>query len=244
LTSRRIHEKLGTAGLIISIVALFAALGGGAYAASGGLTGKQKKEVEKIAKKVAKPGPAGAPGANGAQGAAGPVGSAGKDGANGTNGSNGAPGTPGKPGESGFTSVLPSGKTETGAWSLAISPTNQFFEFRVSISFPIPLKEGSEKVFYFTHAKVEAQEFGSSGCKWKRETPNVKPESTVAGTLCVFASEEEEVNFSSFHTPGEEFGFGYGPSGSVPSFIHPEPANPLTETTNSTANGVWAVTAP
>ncbi|MBA3867401.1 MAG: hypothetical protein H0X42_13840 [Solirubrobacterales bacterium] len=47
----RIHQKLGTAGFIISIVALVAALGGGAYAASGGLSGKQKKEVEKIAKK-------------------------------------------------------------------------------------------------------------------------------------------------------------------------------------------------
>ena len=50
----RIHRKLGTAGFVISIVALVAALGGGAYAASGGLTGKQKKEVEKIAKKYAK----------------------------------------------------------------------------------------------------------------------------------------------------------------------------------------------
>ena len=30
----RIHQKLGTAGFVISIVALVAALGGGAYAAS------------------------------------------------------------------------------------------------------------------------------------------------------------------------------------------------------------------
>ncbi len=84
----RIHQKLGTAGFIISIVALVAALGGGAYAASGGLNGKQKKEVEKIAKKYAgKPGAAGATGpagAPGAKGEAGAAGAAGSDGAAGT----------------------------------------------------------------------------------------------------------------------------------------------------------------
>jgi len=91
---RRIHQKLGTAGFIISIVALVAALGGGAYAAKTGLTGKQKKEVQKIvraesqkwSKKFAKPGPQGAAGQNGA------AGPAGKDGAAGANGTNGAPG--------------------------------------------------------------------------------------------------------------------------------------------------------
>jgi hypothetical protein len=88
----RIHQKLGTAGFIISIVALVAALGGGAYAASGGLSGKQKKEVEKIAKKVATPGPAGATGATGPAGAPGAKGDAGAAGANGTNGTNGTNG--------------------------------------------------------------------------------------------------------------------------------------------------------
>lgn len=238
--SRRIHEKLGTAGLIISMIALVAALGGGAYAASGGLTGKQKKEVEKIAKKVAKPGPAGTPGATGSQGAAGPAGPAGAAGKDGVDGANGAPGTPGKPGETGFTSVLPSGKTETGVWTLAISPTTAFFEARIPISFPIPLKESSENAFYFSAAEVEAEEFGTSGCSWKKEVANVKPASTVPGTLCVFGSEEQNSSFVVFHTPGEEFGFGYGPSGTVPTFRHPETVNP----TSSSANGVWAVTAP
>jgi hypothetical protein len=91
----RIHQKLGTAGFIISIVALVAALGGGAYAASGGLNGKQKKEVEKIAKKYA-----GKPGANGAPGAAGPAGSTGPAGAKGDAGTNGANGSPGAAGKS------------------------------------------------------------------------------------------------------------------------------------------------
>jgi hypothetical protein len=93
----RIHQKLGTAGFIISIVALVAALSGGAYAASGGLNGKQKKEVEKIAKKYAgKPGTAGATGPAGAAGAKGDAGSAGANGNPGTAGSNGSPGTNGK----------------------------------------------------------------------------------------------------------------------------------------------------
>jgi hypothetical protein len=86
----RIHQKLGTAGFIISIVALVAALGGGAYAASGGLNGKQKKEVEKIAKKYA--GKSGAPGATGPAGAKGDKGDGGGAGSNGSNGSAGANG--------------------------------------------------------------------------------------------------------------------------------------------------------
>ena len=65
----RMHNKLGTAGLLVAIVALVFAMVGGAYAAKGALTGKQKKEVEKIAKKYA-----GKPGAQGPQGAAGLVG--------------------------------------------------------------------------------------------------------------------------------------------------------------------------
>ena len=77
----RIHQKLGTAGFVISIVALVAAMGGGAYAASGGLNGKQKKEVEKIAKKYAgKPGAAGPAGSNGSNGAKGDTGATGAEG--------------------------------------------------------------------------------------------------------------------------------------------------------------------
>jgi hypothetical protein len=86
----RVHQKLGTAGLIVAIVALVAALGGGAYAAGGGLTAKEKKQVKKIAqtevKKIA--GVPGAPGAVGPVGPPGPAGANGKDGKDGTNGKN------------------------------------------------------------------------------------------------------------------------------------------------------------
>lgn len=94
---RRFHHRFGTAGVIVAVIALVAALGGTALAASGALTGKQKKEVEKIAKKYAgkpgAPGTAGANGTNGTNGKDGVPGAAGKDG---TNGTNGTPGTPGK----------------------------------------------------------------------------------------------------------------------------------------------------
>jgi len=104
----RIHQKLGTAGFIISIVALVAALGGGAYAAQGGLTGKQKKEVQKIAKAEArkfagKPGQSGAAGATGPAGAKGDTGDAGATGPTGPTGSAGATGAAGPQGDRGPT---------------------------------------------------------------------------------------------------------------------------------------------
>lgn len=164
----RIHQKLGTAGFIISIVALVAALGGGAYAASGGLNGKQKKEVEKIAKTYA--GKPGANGTNGSNGAAGAKGDAGAAGSNGSNGSsvttaniptssatcnhnggvevksagapvpvcNGEEGEEGLPGQTGFTSTLPAGKTETGRWGTGGTFTAGDFVY-LPVSFPIPL---------------------------------------------------------------------------------------------------------
>jgi len=93
---RRIREPFGKAGLIVAVIALVAALVGGAYAASGGLTGKQKKEVKKIAKEFA-----GKDGAQGPAGQAGSQGPKGDTGAAGANGSNGKDGEKGEPGENG-----------------------------------------------------------------------------------------------------------------------------------------------
>ncbi|HET7454548.1 MAG TPA: hypothetical protein VFJ76_03415 [Solirubrobacterales bacterium] len=96
----RLHGKLGTAGLVVGVVALVVALGGAAFAASG-LSGPEKKEIQKQAKKFSKkfskqfatPGPAGPQGPKGDTGAAG---AAGKDGTNGTDGSDGTNGTNGE----------------------------------------------------------------------------------------------------------------------------------------------------
>lgn len=93
---QRIRNQFGSAGLIVALVALVAALGGTAVA----LTGAEKKQIKKESKKFskkfskqfAKPGPAGAQGPQGLPGANGLPGAPGKDGANGTNGANGVDG--------------------------------------------------------------------------------------------------------------------------------------------------------
>ena len=163
------HERLGTAGFVLSIIALCLALTGGAYAAGGGLTGKQKKEVKAIAKSFQGTGPAGAAGTNGTNGKDGAPGAAGDNGAPGTNGKsvavtaadcnglggaevkqegagsgtdvcNGEPGAKGDPWA--LDNQLPAGATETGIWSIntkASASGNEFFLPAVAISFPIPL---------------------------------------------------------------------------------------------------------
>lgn len=82
----KLHDRLGTAGLVVAIVALVVALTGTAFAALPGLNSKQKKEVKNIAKQF--PGAPGAPGAPGPAGPTGPQGAQGPAG-NGTPGENG-----------------------------------------------------------------------------------------------------------------------------------------------------------
>src|SRR4051794_22629254 len=122
----KIHQKLGTAGFAIAIVALIVALGGAAYAAMPGLNSKQKKEVKKIAKQLVAPGPAGAVGPAGAKGDAGAMGSAGDS------GPEGPPGPPGPPGPT--DTKLPFGKTVKGFWTFE---TNNLGGGVLSIDFPL-----------------------------------------------------------------------------------------------------------
>jgi hypothetical protein len=142
---RAIREPFGTAGLVVAMVALVAALGGTALAANGALTGKQKKEVETIAKKLAgKTGPAGPQGIAGAKGdsgSQGPKGDNGSVGATGATGATGAKGPAGATGAVGATgpagpagpegtfgnAPLQPGVTETGYWAFS-SPGIQTIE--------------------------------------------------------------------------------------------------------------------
>jgi hypothetical protein len=91
---RRFHDRFGTAGVVLGVIALIAALGGTALAA-GGLTGQQEKQVKKIAKKYA-----------GKRGPAGPQGPAGANGAQGEKGAKGDPGIAGPAGKSVVTTAL------------------------------------------------------------------------------------------------------------------------------------------
>jgi Collagen triple helix repeat (20 copies) len=141
---RRFHDRFGTAGLVVAIVALVAAIGGTALAA-GGLSAAEKSLIKKEVKKYAKAGPAGAPGAagaNGKDGAQGPKGDPGPAGPEGPPGKTGKSGAPGAPGEAGVCSgenpecVAPAGATMTGDWIFATHEREWGFE----ISFPLRLE--------------------------------------------------------------------------------------------------------
>lgn len=138
----RIQNKLGTAGLVVAVVALVAALSGAAIAA-GGLSSPEKKEIKKqsqkfakkYAKQFAKPGPQGPAGNAGAAGAKGNTGDRGPEGPEGPQGEPGADGT--------FsTEPLPTGETLTGMF--AAGGEND----REAISFPIPTLSAPTAVFF------------------------------------------------------------------------------------------------
>ncbi|HET9154320.1 MAG TPA: hypothetical protein VFN85_09425 [Solirubrobacterales bacterium] len=144
----RIHQKLGTAGFVIAIVALIVALGGAAYAALPGLNSKEKKEVKKIAKKFAKQGATGAPGAPGVMG---PAGARGDSGAKGDTGAPGAPGETGPEGPSGPTTTkLAPGQTVKGLWQFQfdrrIGPLGP-----LTISYPLLVEPAPIEVYVPPH---------------------------------------------------------------------------------------------
>lgn len=105
----RLRDQLGGAGFVVAIVALIAALGGGAYAATHAATASKKAKPLTKAQIIAlikshagsgPVGPAGPAGAPGAPGKDGLNGTNGKDGTNGTNGTNGQDGEDGVDGTS------------------------------------------------------------------------------------------------------------------------------------------------
>jgi hypothetical protein len=210
----RIHSKLGTAGFIISIVALVAALGGGAYAASNGLSGKQKKEVEKIAKKFAgKPGAAGATGPAGPAGPAGgkgdngAPGAAGKDGAQGLAGPTGPQGPQGAQGVQGPAGMLPSGaialqpgQTETGIWNATPAAGGS----TTLIAYPLQLAAEPEVVIVREGDTAPAECAGGTAAE-----PKAEP-----GNLCVYVTFEVELETITDNTwapqQGMRLNLGFG----------------------------------
>jgi hypothetical protein len=249
-----LHKRIGTASLILGVVALVLALAGGAFAAGGGLTGKQKKEVIKIAKKYA--------GKDGAPGAQGPQGSPGSNGANGKDGANGTPGrsvkateVPGEPGEgceevggtefevegSGAQTyvcngaegspwtlggTLPSEKALVGVW--ATNPPGPGAKI-VPISFSLPV-DPTPAAHYLNVGGEEWSPEAGEFVTPSGDCPGITEEIPAAepGQLCIYATYE------------------------FVTLIEPQPFEP-TKTglvmllgiggTNSIAKGVWAVTA-
>jgi Collagen triple helix repeat (20 copies) len=231
----RIHTKLGTASFIISIVALVAALGGGAYAASSGLSGKQKKEVTKIAqteakKFAAKPGaagPQGSAGAAGAKGDTGPEGKQGPEGKPGPEGTEGKQGIQGEPGETGFTAVLPSEQTEVGVWSF--QPVAEAGAVFAPISFNIPV-DGTVVAHYMGWQNEEEPQ-PTTECPGTADQPAAAP-----GNLCIYSGEQfESLVFTGVENPSGT-SLSVTRSGTLLHFL----GVPV----GHNGFGSWAVTAP
>jgi hypothetical protein len=174
-------------------------------------------------------GPAGPTGKNGAPGTAGTNGTSGTNGTNGATGPAGATGPEGSPWTAGGT--LPSGKTETGSWTVAdYNIPSGASEAFVAISFPIPLAKEGEAFFFNSEETEKIDEgitVGTSGCKGTLEAPTAPK-----GTLCVYTNSEENfgIKFTNF------FNFGYGKAGTLMFYF-------AQATAELVDNGVWAVTA-
>ena len=219
----RIHSRLGTTGFIVAVVALVAALGGGAVAAGGGLSGPEKQQIKKESKKWSKkfsqqfavpgaPGAAGAQGPKGDTGAQGPKGDKGDTGAQGPKGDKGATGAEGPEG-SPWTAggLLPEGKTETGVWGYGGEGAGL-----ATISFNLPLAEAPTNLRLLGEGEGETTE-----CPGTLENPEA-----AAGELCVYTDEAVAAlpGESKLYTSGAKINF-VGFSGESEIF------------------GTWAVTA-
>jgi uncharacterized low-complexity protein len=195
---RKVHDKLGTAGLVIAIAALVAALGGAAVAAVPGLNPKQKQQVRKIAHKYA--GKDGSNGLTGPQGLQGPKGDPGAPGANGKNGADGispegnqftgeeGPCTEGGVKFTGTTTTfvcngqpgptdtkLPSGKTLKGLWQFQV-PSSSFGLALVTISFPLQVTPAPDEFHWIAPGEGPTEE-----CPGSADEPKAK-----AGHLCFY----------------------------------------------------------
>ncbi len=234
----RIRDRFGTAGLVVSIMALVFALAGGAFAASGGLNAKQKRQVIAIAKRfqgsgpAGPAGPAGAKGDAGAAGARGATGPAGAAGATGPAGAAGATGPEGSPWTAGGT--LPSGETLTGAWAFG---TDQNAENLVAVpaSFPIPLPT---PISGNSHT-VPIDGPAPAGCS----DGTVSDPQADPGHFCVYAGAFNNADFAPTATglapiikpDSPASAAGTSTAGAVLQFLTTE---------FSSGRGTWAVTAP
>jgi len=238
--SKRFRDRLGAngPGLTVAVIAPVFALVGGAFAASGGLNAKQKKQVEKIAKKFAgKDGATGPAGKDGATGPAGPQGSPGAKGDKGDQGIQGIqgiPGPPGKDGETGFTETLPAGKTETGAFAVQGTPADEN-GLIAAISFPIPLDEALDA----DHVLIGSTFPKPAQCQGGALEPTAAP-----GYLCVYASfDSTGTGLEQIENPGTLLGeeSGAGIAGARLRFSVPPEAEGEEA---ARASGTFAVTAP
>jgi hypothetical protein len=238
---------------VIAVIALVLAMTGGALAATKVIITSTKQIKPSVLAQLK--GKNGAPGAQGPQGPAGPAGTPGakgENGANGTNGSNGADGKAGAAGPKGTTGtngtngvtgatgptvfILPSGKTETGTWSVTAKSVPATEETWTAIAFPIPVEKPSASAFFITALETEEIEegaipFGKGECAGTLKFPTAPK-----GELCVYTEEEELKSATLLGIKGHEVP-GYEPAGAFIDFQ-------VTVGGTAKVHGNWAVTAP
>jgi hypothetical protein len=234
---------------LVAVIALVLAMSGGAYAASKFLITSTKQISPKVLKSLR-----GAKGATGPAGLAGPAGPAGAAGA-GSAGAAGAKGETGPPGPQGIQGVagkegkegspwtaggvLPSGKTETGVWSVTARTVTVENNYGAPLSFTIPLAEPlAAGAVHFVTTEEQQKGTAPKECSGAAEEPTATP-----GNLCVYQGATSAEAGTTFHhgvisrpnviTPGA------GVSGAI-AYVGFEG-----ETTEAdSAQGSWAVTAP
>jgi len=260
----RIRESLGPAGFALAVMAMIAALAGGAYAASGGLTAKQKKQVTKIAKKYAgKPGAPGAAGAAGGSGPQGAPGAPGKDGTNGEDGIDGEDGTDGAAGKSvevGSATAGPTGECEFGGATVQVAgePGSKEAVCNGETGFTetLPSEKTETGTWWFqgNGASEQAAPISfpiplsvadaasikevvtapDSECPGTLAQPDAEP-----GVLCLYTNGPSNINPTGFYNPNfentvEEAGIG---TSGILLYYELQPAGKM-------AGGTFAVTAP
>jgi len=234
----RLHNKLGTAGLAVAVIALVAALCGAAFAA-GGLSKQQENRVKQLIKKNGKPGKTGATGAQGPKGDPGAKGDTGPKGDAGAQGTPGKDGNDGNDGVDGFCSepepecVMPSGATITGTYAANSAGRTETDKAYFSISFPLRIP--SLLVDPPAHIKIvrpgRPEEESLEECPGSTTSPEAK-----AGYLCVYEIERQNAK-GIIESVG--INQNYDPSSGVILFFEP-----VTEGESVHAFGTWAVTAP
>lgn len=273
----RIRKRLTYTNVLMTLALIFA-MSGSAYAASKYVITSTKQISPKVLKALK-----GANGTSGTSGAAGPTGPQGPAGTAGVNGNAGANGTNGesvtmtelKPGATcedggaefkvatskthacsgttGYTKTLPSGKTETGAWTVTASNESHSIS---AISFAIPLAKtlGATEVHYVNETGTEEVAFTETPLEFKLKSTASCP-GTIAepaatpGNLCIYQRHAEGASDIEDFTKAIVRPANAAPEG--PGALTPGAATTgalisiIKEGENPVfAYGTWALTAP
>jgi Collagen triple helix repeat (20 copies) len=241
----RSHRRFGFAN-IVSLLALFVALTGGAYAAlqlpNNSVGTPQIKNGAVTLHKIshgaqhALHGVRGPKGNAGPQGPQGPQGSKGPQGAQGTRGPQGLKGSPGT---SVFASSVPSGQTIAGAWGgRYIAPQLKFNNsYLISTSFPVKAPVGLSDADVNTAPNSAAGDPDST-CTGTADNPTAP-----RGKVCIYISRANNATVAGFRltnpgVTGSSAGDAYG------FIVRILDTGTVGNNAGTNAEGTWAYTAP